>query len=159
MAAVLAFDQRCARGCRHFAPRLVRTVVLPYRRKPDDFYVWMFIEDARNSKWFSHVTIQRVARRMSVSIQMVTSEMASFLERTSGQSYDPAFNECATTYEIEPASDANGRAKTLVTFSTAIGLSGAAAIFGGTVAENRLKEAAVAVRRDLSSVKADQRLP
>jgi hypothetical protein len=149
----MKFEDTCERGCNHYVPRLVKTVVLPYARRPDDFYVWMFIEDIQDAKWFSHVLIRKTTSRIRVTIEMVDPSRAAMLEKTTGKEDDPAFDECYTIYDIDTIETGAGPPRTRVTFTSLISLSGLAAFFGSGIARNRLEEAAHAVHKDLATVK------
>jgi len=151
--SMMQFEDTCERGCKHQIPRLVKTVVLPYERRPDDFYVWMFIEDIQDAKWFSHVTVRRSGSRTKVVIQMVSPSLAARLEKTTGLEDDPAFDECFTVYDLETVVAGAGPPRTRLTFTSLISLSGLAAFFGSGIAHGRLEEAAHAVHRDLAGVK------
>jgi len=151
--AVLAFENTCRHGCAHYVPHLVKTTVLSYQRRPDDFYVWMFVEEIQNSKWFSHVTVRRSGQHVRVVIQMVEPPLAAALQKSTGEVDDPAFDECTTVYDLDPS---NGTSGTRMTFTSVVSLSGLAAFFGSGIARGRLEEATEAVRRDLARIRAPQ---
>jgi hypothetical protein len=153
---VLAFESTCRRGCAHYVPHLVKTVVLSYQRHPDDFYVWMSVEDIQNAEWFSHVTVRRFDKHVRVVIQMVDPTLATTLQKSTGQAEDPAFDECTTVYDVYALDVPGGGPRSRTAFTSVISLSGFAAFFGSGIARGRLEEAAEAVRRDLASLKAVQ---
>ena len=128
-------------------------MILSYQRHPDDFYVWMFIEDIQNAEWFSHVTVRRSDRHVKVTIQMVDPGMGEALHKLTKGANDPAFDECATTYDIDTVDAPNGGQRTRLTFTSLIQLSGLAAFFGSGIARGRLEEAADAMHHNLTAIK------
>jgi hypothetical protein len=148
--AMLDYPKMCKKGCPRYIPHLVKTIVLSYERHPDDFYIWMFIEDIQNAEWFSHVTVQRSDKRMRVTVQMVDPALGDSLHKLTKGANDPAFDICKTVYDIDTVEGPGGARSTRMTFTSQIQLSGLAAFFGSGIARGRLEEAADAVHRFLS---------
>jgi hypothetical protein len=153
LAAAITRFEACQKGCKFFQPKVSKVVVLPYAKKDDDFYVWMFVEDTRDARWFSHVTVTRTPGHVRVTIQMVTSPLADKLAKESGRENDPAFDECTTWYDMEDLGGASGPPRTRLTFTSLVSLSGLAAAFGSGIAHDRQKAAAAAVHKNLATVK------
>jgi len=152
IAATLDFQNMCKKGCPQYIPHLVKTIVLSYERHPDDFYVWMFVEDIQNAEWFSHVTIQRSDKHTRVTIQMVDPALGESLHKLTKGANDPAFDVCKTIYDIDTVEGHGGARTTRMTFTSLIQLSGLAAFFGSGIARGRLEEAADAIHHFLSSL-------
>lgn len=153
VAASVDFADSCQKGCRHPAPHLAKGEIIAKDRTPNSFYVWMFIEDVKNSKWFSQVTIRRSAHGAHVELVMVPDKLGAELAKASGLPSEPAFDDCRTSYDFEEVSDGGTFSKTLVTYSTSVALSGLNAFFGGGVAQSRLEETSRAIYQDLLSVR------
>ena len=153
VAASVDFDNSCQKGCRHPAPHLAKAEVIAKDRTPNSFYVWMFIEDVKNSKWFSLVTIRRTAHGAHVELVMVPDKVGAELAKASGLPSEPAFDDCRTSYDFEEVYDGDTFSKTKVTYWTSIALSGLSAFFGGGVAQSRLEETARSIYQDLLSVR------
>lgn len=154
VAASVDFANSCQKGCRHPAPHLAKAEIIAKDRTPNSFYVWMFIEDVKNSKWFSQVTIRRTAHGAHVDLVMVSEKLGAELAKASGLPSEPAFDDCRTSYDFEEVSTTGGTfSQTKVTYSTSVALSGLNAFFGGGVAQSRLEETSRAIYQDLLSVR------
>ncbi len=143
----------CDEGCKYRYPSVKKTLVLPFRRTPSSFYVWTFVEDIKNSEWFSHVTVKSEGNRTVVTFAMVTERQGKALERKYGKPHDPVFDRCITRYDIREISRDGKFQKTHLTFSAQVSVSGLISLFSGAV-HSGLEDTAEAILRNILSQKS-----
>ncbi len=154
LAVITAYGAACDHGCRYRAPHVTHELVLPYHRRPDDFYVWTFVEDVQNTTFFSHVTVRRSSNRIRVEFRLVSAKIAAALSKASGKPHDPNFDDSVTTYDLEELSKDGRFQRTRVSFHNTLRISGLAAMFGAGTVRDRLDEDARATFENLRSVPA-----
>jgi hypothetical protein len=127
------YGRYCDRGCRYRYPGVKETLVLPYRKTPSSFYVWTFVEDIKNSEWFSRVTVQTRGRLTVVQFEMLTGRPAEELARISGKPNDSVFDSCLTRYRIEEIFRGERFLCSQLTFTARVTVSGLISLFSGAI--------------------------
>lgn len=153
------YTDMCDHGCRYHAPTVQKSVVLSYKRTPNDFYVWTSTDDIQDSSWFGHVTIQQTEHRAHLEFKMVSEDVAEMLEKTTKLENDPATDYCTVTYDIVEEYLDGKFVRSAVSFTTVVRLGGLAAWIGGGIVTSRLSDAAHAVFLDLRDAKAPGQPP
>ncbi|MBN1655659.1 MAG: hypothetical protein JXA30_17980 [Deltaproteobacteria bacterium] len=127
------YNRYCDSGCRYRYPSVKQALILPYKRTNTSFYVWTFVEDVKDSEWFSHVTVKKSGNRTVIQFSMVSEKQGETLERISKRPHDPVFDSCVTRYEITEIFQEGRFLLSKLSFSAKVTISGLIALFSGAV--------------------------
>jgi hypothetical protein len=130
---LLDYERYCDSGCRYRYPSVKKTLIVPRWRHPQSFYVWTFVEDTKNSEWFSHVTVKRHKDRTVVLFDMIKDKRIKKLERATGKPHDPVFETCTMRYEVREQFKDGRFHNSVLTFTGHVEVTGLIAIFSGAV--------------------------
>jgi hypothetical protein len=144
------YARYCDQGCKYRYPSVKQTLVVSLWRRPHSFYVWTFVENIKNSIWFSHVTIEKKGARTAIRFTMLTDNRIRALEQATGKPHRPLFDACQTEYQIRELSTAGRFQKSVLTFRARVTVTGIISWFSGSV-RSGLEEAAQAVYSNISS--------
>jgi hypothetical protein len=149
VAVLTDYNHYCNKGCTYRYPSVKQAVVLPYQKTESSFYVWTFVEDTKDSKWFSHVTINKMGNNTVVQFKMLLDKEAEALEKMSKRPNAPVFDDCFSRYAITEIYRDGQFLLSEITFSAKITVSGLIALFSGEV-ESGLKESAEATINNIN---------
>ena len=132
LKVITDFQNQCDKGCKYEAPSVVRQVVLTYKKKPNDFFIWTEVADIIDSNWFSRVKVSRLGHKTIVRQSMAKESDIKALEKASGLKSDPVLDECKVTYTFTEIFDKTGKfIKSHVTFSAIVTATGLVGILEG----------------------------
>lgn len=138
------YGHYCDRGCRYRYPSVAETLVLSHGKTPSSFYVWTFVEDTKNSEWFSHVTVITKGRVTVVQLVQLNGRRAEQLARLSGKPNDSLFDSNRINYRIEEIFRGDRFLHSELTFIARVTVSGLISLFSGAI-RSGLRETAEAV--------------
>jgi hypothetical protein len=130
---LIDYDNYCDQGCKYRYPSVRQALTVSFWRRPRSFYVWTFVENIQNSKWFSHVTISKAGDQTIVRFTMITDDRIRTLERFTGKPHRPLFDACQTEYQIRELSSDNRFPKSVLIFRAEVTVTGLIAWFGGAI--------------------------
>jgi hypothetical protein len=147
LTTLAAYDQYCAHGCRYQVPSVVTAQILAYARHPDDFYVWTSVKDIKDSSWFSHYVVRHTEHGARVEIHMVSEATGAMLAKTTKHEHAPSIDDSWNVYEL---TSLGAGEKTHVVLTSTVSISGVSALLGSGIVRDRLGEATLAMRRNLT---------
>jgi hypothetical protein len=127
------YTRYCDSGCKYRYPGVEETLIVPYQRTKNSFYVWTFVKDIKNSEWFAHVTVRTKGNRTVVQFKMIKDKRIKTLEEISGKPHDTIFDTCITRYEVEEIFRDGQFVGSKLTFKAWVSVSGLIAIFSGAI--------------------------
>lgn len=150
LQVLTAYKDICDKGCKYHSPSLVQMFVVNYQRTADSYYTWSYLDDVKDSQFFSHVTIRRSGKgRITMVTQVVDpgSPHVAGLKKASGKDHEPLSDAGMTRFEIDESYDADGKyLKTKVQQIQKITVSGVFQMFTGKIREGMARAAAATFR-------------
>ena len=129
---VLGTSDICDSGCKYQQPNLVKEVHLKPHATKSSFYKWSYIDNTKDTKFFTQVTITRKDGGAHVKLRTLTEQTDAArideLEKASQLEHAPIFDQAITDYELTPEGD-----KTRVKVTAVTKVSGFVAMFKGKV--------------------------
>jgi hypothetical protein len=104
--SVIASSDVCDKGCRYYGPSVVKELRLAYRATPTHYFKWQFIANARDTKFFTRVTIKKGKSSTQVTLQTLTQAkdgpLIADLVKNTQLAHSPVFDEATTRFELTP---------------------------------------------------------
>jgi hypothetical protein len=149
VAILTDYNNYCDKGCKYRSPSVKKSVVLPYQKTDSSFYMWTFVEDTKDSKWFSHVTITQSGNRTIVLSTMLLDKQAEELAKISKRPNAPVFDDCVSRYEITEIFRDGQFVSSEISFIAKVTISGLISLFSGQV-ESGLEESGKAIINNIT---------
>src|SRR5690606_11011126 len=96
----------CDSGCRYYGTHVKKELRLANRATPTHYFKWQFIENARDTKFFTRVTIKKGKSSTEVTLQTLTrakdGPLIDELVKNTQLAHNPVFDEATTRYELTP---------------------------------------------------------
>lgn len=88
---IIDYENTCMSGCTHYAPSVAEIKVLKHDYSEDAFYIWVNIDDVKDSQSFAEVKVTREDGKITVEQKQVSARLGNELKRISGLANNPLF--------------------------------------------------------------------
>lgn len=103
------YENTCMSGCLYYSPSVKEIKIIPNGRTADKFYVWISIDDVKDSQAFSRIEIKRYPGQIIIEQEQVQYEIGRAFEESTGLPHNPLFKKNEILIMMTEKSDGETR--------------------------------------------------